>query len=309
MNARLALFLTFCLLAGGLVSCFDHRFPDITPGSTPARLRVKSLTEELANNVVRITAFRYDPQGRLSSLVSFQPPDSSMVTIYYSNFRYDAQNRLIQLQRIAVPSPRPAGGVVSGPVENYAYAYNGAGQVSSIAYTNGLTWSYTYNSDNRLASASAVYSHPRFSIRGNLQFTFTGKNLTQTIGGTGITYQGMPPGTSVGFPGVHSADYTHDDKINPFYGLFVIPSAASGFVNILSGPSTPGALFGGTDSVLTLSQNNVLTETPPSGYTAETIRYQYQYNAANLPTERTKVTTFPNSSSTTDVLRFDYESY
>ncbi|GAB3956306.1 hypothetical protein GCM10028805_45760 [Spirosoma harenae] len=311
MNIRFTNYLILLMLVGGLASCFDHRFPDITPGSTPVRLRIKSLTEESSNNTVRQTAFRYDSQGRLSSLITYQPPDSTTVPIYYSNFRYDAQNRLIQLQRVGVPFPRPAGGVITGPVENYSYSYNALGQVAGINYANGLAWGYSYNSAGQLERAFSFYSHPRFSINGNVQFSFSGKNLTQTTGGTGITYQGMPPGMSAGFPGVHSAVYTHDNKVNPFYGVFTIPSAFSGFVNILLNPSTPAALFGGTDNVLTLSQNNVLTETPPPGYTAESVIYQYQYNSSDLPTERVRLITTPapNSTTTRDVLRYEYETY
>ena len=297
-------------MAGGLYTCADHRFPDITPGSTVARLRVKTLTEELPNNLARVSAFRYDGQSRLSSVISYQTPDSSVAPVQYGVYQYDGQNRLTQLRRESVPFPRPQSNPFY-PVEQYSYSYNAMGQVSQISYLNGLTWAYTYNSANQLASATTGYSHPRFTIEGNLQFTFTGRNLTQTTGGTGIRFQGMPPGSFTGFPGVSSATYTHDDKVNPFYGVYVIPSALRGFVNILLSPSTPGALFGGTDNVLTLSQNNVLSETPPAGSFGESITYQYQYNAANLPTVRIRTSTFPppNNTVTVETLRFEYETY
>lgn len=185
-----------------------------------------------------------------------------------------------------------------------------AGQVSQISHSGGLTWNYGYTEANQLSTASLFYSHPRFSIQGSLKFTFTGNNLTQTTGGTGIRYQGMPEGTSTGFPGVSGATFTHDDKLNPFYGVFVVPSPLPGFSNVLLGPTTPWALFGGIDNVQSLSQNNVLTETPVSQYQG-TITYLYQYNAANLPTVRIKTTTTPppNAGVTVETLRFEYESY
>lgn len=310
IHKRLLNCLIWLSMAGGLLTCADHRFPDITPGSTPARLRVKSLTEELPNNLAKVSSFRYDGQGRLSSIITYQTPDSSVSSVQYSVYQYDGQHRLTQLRRESIPFPRPQNNQFN-PVEQYTYSYNGAGQVASIAYANGLTWTFGYTSANKLASSSTLYSHPRFTIGGLVDFTFTGNNLTQTTGGTGIRYLGMPPGTADGFPGVSSATYTHDDKINPFYGVFVIPSALTGFINILSAPSTPKALFGGTDNVLTLSQNNVLTDTPPAGSSRESITYQYQYNTANLPTVRIKTSTFPapNNSVTTETLRFEYESY
>lgn len=311
MASRFRIYLILLLVAGGLITCSDHQFPDITPGSPSARLRVKTLTQEFPNNVAKVSSFSYDAQGRLSSIITYQTPDSSTSAVLYSVYQYDSQNRLTQLRREEVPFPRSQSGQ-SNRVERYTYSYNGAGQVSQISYDNGLTWVYTYDNTNQLVSGSTSYSHPRFSIGGSLQFTFAGKNLTQVIGGTRITYQGMPPGTSDSFPGVTSARYTHDDKINPFYGVFVIPSALSGFANILSGPSTPGALFGGIDNVLTLSKNNVLSETPFPPYEhRETIIYQYQYNVANLPTVRVKTSTSlaQNPMVMTETLRFAYESY
>lgn len=299
------------LFMGGLLACTDHRIPAVTPGSTATRLRVKSLTLDLPNNLAKVSSFKYDAQGRLSSILTYQTPDSTVSELEYSNYQYDAQNRLTELRRERVLAPRPQGSGFNPFIERYLYSYNAAGQVSKIDYLGGLTWTYKYNDANQLMNASILYSHPRFTIEGSVLFTFTGNNLTQTAGGTGIRFQGMPPGTSSGFPGVGSATYTHDDKINPFYGVYVIPSPLSGFTNVLTAPNTPGALFGGIDNVLNLSQNNVLTETPPSGSFRESITYQYQYNAANLPTVRVKTSTAPapNNTVTVETLRFEYESY
>lgn len=308
--SRFSIYLTLSLAIGGLSTCTDHRDPAVSPGSPTTRSRVKTITLELPDNVAKVSLFGYDTQGRLSSIRSYQTPDSSVAEIQYSVYQYDGQNRLTGLRREGVPSPRPQSSQ-SNRVEQYSYSYNAAGQVSEISYANGLSWTFGYTAANRLISGRTQYSHPRFTIEGSLLFTFTGNNLTQTSGGTGIRFQGMPPGSSTGFPGVSSAAYTHDDKVNPFYGVFMIPSPVSGFINILSSPSTPNALFGGMDNVLNLSQNNVLTETPPSGSFRESITYQYQYNAANLPTVRIKTATTPapNNTTTVETLRFGYESY
>jgi YD repeat-containing protein len=309
-TTRLLSYLIY-LMVGGLVSCSDHPFqPLVTPGSTANRLRVKTLTLDLPNNQAKVSSFRYDAQGRLSSIVAYQTPDSTVSDIQYSVYQYDGQNRLTGLRRSVLPYPRPQGNALN-LIEQYTYSYNADGRVSEISHSGGLTWRFGYNSAGQLASGSVSYSHPRFSIQGSLAFTFTGNNLTQTVGGTSITYQGMPPGTSTGFPGVSTATYTYDDKLNPFYGVFVIPSPFGGPGNVLLSPSIPTAFFGGIDNVLHLSQNNVLTDIPPSGGFRESITYQYQYNAANLPTVRIKTSTAPapNSTVTVETLRFEYESY
>lgn len=301
-------YLTILSLAGWLTGCSEQRVIDPNPG-TPTRYRVNTITQELPDNVAKVSVLRYDAQGRLSTIKTYQTPDSTVAEVMNSVYLYDAQNRLTQLRRERIPYPRSQSGP-NNAVEQYIYLYNESGLVSQIQYINGLSWSYTYDANKQLVSSSGGYSHPRFSIQGAIQYTFTGKNLTKTTGGTGIRYQGMPSGMSSDFPGITSATYTHDDKINPFYGTSVIPSALSGFVNILYGPTTPNALFGGTDNVLTLSQNNVLSETPEAS-TRETITYQYQYNTANLPTLRIKTITAPapNGTVTKETVRFEYESY
>ncbi|MBD2754207.1 hypothetical protein [Spirosoma validum] len=310
MKLRVAIYLLLLVVAGSLVTCTDHSVPGVTPGSSPARLRVKSLTSELPNNVAKVSSFTYDGQGRLSSILTYQTPDSTVAELVYNVYLYDSQNRLTRLQRTRIPFPRPQNNQsVDGT--SYVYSYNALGQVSAINAPNMLAWTYSYNAANQLARAVSRFSLPQFTIEGDIQFAFTGKNLTQTTGGTIIRYQGMPPGTSDRFPGVGPATYTHDDKINPFYGIPVIPPFTGGFGTVLSGPTSPGALFGGTDNVLNLSQNNVLSETPPSGQGYPLVTYQYQYNATNLPTVRIKTTGLPNptGSVTIETLRFEYESY
>lgn len=101
-----------------------------------------------------------------------------------------------------------------------------------------------------------------------------------------------------------STTYTFDDKLDPFYGVFIIPAPGV----FLPFASSPGALspfymlYGGIDNTLNLSQNNVLSAVSSNGTTTQ---YSYTYNAANLPASRT--TTL--NSVVTEVLRFGYESY
>ncbi|CAN5474695.1 hypothetical protein BH09BAC4_BH09BAC4_51440 [soil metagenome] len=313
MKSRVLVYLMLLAVAGGVVACTDHLIPDLTPGSVPAHLRVKSLTEELPNNLAKKSVFSYDQQGRLSLIISYQTPDSSVAEVIYNTYSYDAQNRLTGLFRQQVPYPRPQGGQFN-LTTGYSYTYNSLNQVTSILGPNYLHWTYQYNSANQLAKSYVDFYHPQISIDGGFLFTFVGKNLTQTRGIIRLKYPNMFPQTPLAdLDTFQPTTYTHDNKINPFYGAFVIPSAQRGFSTIYLSPGavSTGALFGGSDNVLSLSQNNVLSETPPSGSTDITITYQYQYNAANLPTVRIKTITpsNPNYPVSTETLRFEYETY
>ncbi|MDB5239692.1 MAG: hypothetical protein JWP57_317 [Spirosoma sp.] len=304
------------LMIGGLLSCSDHPFqPLVTPGSTANRLRVKTLTLDLPNNQAKVSSFRYDGQGRLSQILTYQTPDSTVSAIEINNYTYDGQNRLTGLQREAVPYPRQ-----NRPnfVYQYIYLYNAAGQVIGLNQLNSFSLTFGYNSANQLAGGSRLYAISGLTISGSNSFTFTGNNLIRSSDSRNIpTRSGTPD------PIVTTVDeYTHDDKINPFYGVYLIP-----YPNEFSGPSNMAkTYFGGLDNFLTLSRNNVLTQLTSSSTTSfgssgpstlgliESAVYQYQYNAASLPTVRVKTTTRPGgptfpSVTTVETLRFEYESY
>ena len=308
--SRLLIYLTF-LLIGGLSSCTDHRIPAVTPGSTTTRLRVKTITQDLPNNIAKVSAFKYDAQNRLSSILAYQTPDSTVSDIQYSTYQYDGQNRLTGLRREAVRYPRGSG---SNRVEEYVYTYNGAGQLAGINYINGFSLTFAYNGSNQLMSSYRV-SYSGLSLLGRDFFTFTGRNLTSLRSNINLPTRGSgPEGTSI-----TETTYMHDEKANPFYGVFVIPDPLSGFINLQFGPGSVQTYFGGIGNALTLSQNNVLTEVSNNNSTfagtsqSNTVSstYQYQYNAASLPTVRTKTTTStsPGSTTTVETLRFEYESY
>lgn len=310
---RILSYLTL-LLIGGLLACSDHRIPAVTPGSTTTRLRVKTIMEDSPTNLAKVSLFRYDAQGRLSSILAYQTPDSTVSEIEYSNYQYDGQNRLTGLRRAVVPYPRPPSGQPYR-AEQYFYTYNAAGQLSEINYVNGFRVGFSYNGSGQLASSGRIFGVSGLTLRGSDRFTFTGNNLTILNSERNIPSRG-------GIDPIVTANtaYTHDDKVNPFYGIYVIPAPSSRFVNLQSGPGSPGTYFGGIDNPLILSQNNVLTEvstvsfTDQSGTSTSTglpVTYQYQYNVANLPTVRVKTTTSPapNNTVTVETLRFEYESY
>lgn len=292
------------LIAGSLLACSDHRISAVTPGSAAGRLRVKTITQNLPNNVAKVTTFGYDAQGRLSSLFTYQSPDSTASDLEFGTYLYDGQNHLVQFRHVAVPYPRGQ----SNRYEQYDYTYNGAGLVTSLAYLGGYSLTFSYNSANQLASDTRQFSTGGLSLSGTNSFTFTAGNLTTLSDYRTLPLRG-PSGNSQA-----TVAYTYDDKVNPFYGLFLIPAAyPEGFVNFVSSPRTVQTYFGGTENVLNLSQNNVLSEAATItttiagsvGTSTTTTTYQYAYNTANLPTQRQAYT----DGALTQTLRFTYESY
>jgi YD repeat-containing protein len=303
-STHLYQWVTGLLVIVALSQCADHSLL-VPPGSPPVRLRVKTITQELSDNRSKISTFSYDAQGKLSAILTYQSPDSTVSEVEYSTYSYDEQNRFTQIRHEVVLYPR---GSWPNRVEQYLYSYNATGQVSRIQYVNGLTLTFSYNGTNQPVGHTSNFATGGLTINGSGNFTFTGYNLTAYQTTLNMTGHGVMLPSS----GSNSV-YTHDDKVNPFYGIYVIPSPyPNGFVNLQSSPGSPKAYFGGIDNVLNLSQNNVLTEKNPLSAEAESISYQYQYNAANLPILRIKTSTLPLSAGnriTVETLHFDYESY
>lgn len=302
---RNLLYLSLFVAAGWLVACSDHLIPAVSPGSTTTRLRVKTLTLELPNSQAKVSAFTYDGQGRLSGIKTYQTPDSTVSELETSVYQYDSQNRLTNLRHEAILFPR---GSQPNRVEEYTYAYNEAGQVSGIQYLNGFSLNFTYNSANKLVSSRRQFYFSGIDQFGYDSFTFIGDNLTLLNSTRTLPLRGPS--------GDFKSDvvFTYDDKVNPFYGVYVIPAPyPAGFVNLRSSPGTVETYFGGIENVLNLSRNNVLTKVAnsittigsTSSNSTRTSVYQYQYNAQNLPIVRTTTT----NNVLTETLRFDYESY
>ncbi|MDB5239694.1 MAG: hypothetical protein JWP57_319 [Spirosoma sp.] len=299
-------------MVGGLLSCSDHPIqPLVTPGSAANRLRVKTLTLDLPNNQAKVSSFRYDGQGRLSQILTYQTPDSAVSTIEYNNYTYDGQNRLTGLRREVVLYPRGSG---PNSIDQYTYIYNAAGQVSGLNRSNSFSLTFTYNGANQLVSSSRFYGIAGLSVTGFNSFTFTGNNLTSVSDRRNI------PLRSGSDPNATRVDiYTHDDKINPFYGVYLIPAPYP--IGNAGAADMVRTYFGGIDNFLNLSRNNVLTQqstittdyffpTPSSTSYTESSVYQYQYNVANLPIVRTKTsTTSLNNTVAVETLHFEYESY
>ncbi len=291
-NTRLLACIVYLFLVIALAGCGDHRIPDVTPGSVPGKLRVKTITQDQPANTTKVSAFQYDSQGRLMMITTYQAPDSTRGQVDKSVYQYDGQNRLTELKRDIIRGIDPFG----SNTEKYTYVYNSTGQVAAIGYTNnnpsGGSWGVTplYDGNNRVVGASKSFSTGGLSTSERSAYTYTGNNLTFATT-TGSIFRNIPF-----TPETKNTTYTYDTGVNPFYGVFVIP--APGGV-----PGPPGSImfyytyYGGFANVLNLSQNNVLTD--------GTNTYAYTYNSANLPTSR--VTTV--SGSVTETLHYEYEAY
>ena len=282
----------FCGLAlVGLLSCQDHRIPDPTPGA--GRLRVKTITQELPDNKAVISAFQYDGQGRLSTILAYQTPDSSVAPVEKTVYQYDSQNRLTQVNRDFIRR--------GSYTERYTLNYNSAGQLAGIGQSpSQFGVGLQYGSDNRLSGFSKGFSTGGLTYNQNGTFTFTGNNLTYSTIHTRFIRLGEPRPL---VDATANTTYAFDTKINPFYGVFIIPAPGVFGPNPIFGNIEPYyTYYGGIDNFLNASQNNVLSAVTEGGTTT---LYSYTYNAANLPTKRVTAT----GSSVTETLYIEYEAY
>lgn len=287
--------LIYLFVVVAFLSCGDHLMPNVSPGSPTDRLRIKTLTQEIADPVGRvslvqyISTFGYDGQGRLSTITNTQNPSSPGAPVEVSTLTYNAQNQVTQLQR-----------TVSGITETYSYTYVNS-QMTRLYYTNNSesrddnVWELTfqYNPDYKVKSSHKTFATGGFFYSADSDYFFTGNNLTSVT--TTTHYSKGPQG------GTFTTTFTHDNKTNPFYNVAVIPapSATAGVSTPYNGILDFYTYYGGVDNVLHLSQNNVL-----SSVAGSTTTYAYTYNG-NLPV--TRITTKPHEPQET--LTYAYESY
>lgn len=101
ITSRLCTGIVSLLMVVELLGCQDHS-TGVTPG--PDRLRVKTITQQLTGSasVSAVSAFSYDGQGRLSSIVAYRMPDSTVAPVENTVYQYDTQDRLIQVQHSEV---------------------------------------------------------------------------------------------------------------------------------------------------------------------------------------------------------------
>lgn len=289
-----------CTLLVGLLTqaCQDHMLSPAQTGAPALRLRVKALTEDLPNNATKITTFSYDSQGRLSSLLAYQTPDSAQANIERSTYQYDGQNRLIRQQRQLIVRPNTL--FFTGPVtDGHTFTYNTSNRIAEIRY---LASFYAFTPGVLSYDPSVLNSPNALNQLATLQYSPTG----QLVGSTKVSYFQGSPGlvTTNQTYSYTNQDLTssnaiqlqtgtlvsnttyalsYDNQTNPFYGSYVI-----------------GRYFGGIgegfQNLNTLSPHNI---TSLGGVT-----YRYEYNSSGLPTVR-----YTYTDKLIQTLRFTYESY
>ena len=301
---RLLIGFTGLVIALTFASCQDPTAPAVTPGTptptTATRFRVKTLSQDLPNNSAKISSFTYDAQGRLSAVVAYQSPDSSAAQVERNTYRYDGQNRLILHQRQVIAVP---GSIFKPFSEQNQFSYDAAGNVTEIRYSlanyllaapnqtivdlaflnDATALAYVvqlrYNAANQLIGSTKInyFQGSRGSITSVGEYAYLSDKLTAfNVVTTSSTFSGSPTRDE--------GSLTYDTKINPFFGVYVVPT-----------------YFGGVSTnfpnLNTLSPNNITTI---GGLT-----FRHEYNAADLPTVR--YTTIGGNA--VETLRFDYEIY
>ncbi len=271
--------------------------PVAVPGLAAARLRVKSMSEALPGNSARLTTFMYDREGRLSGVQAVQTPDSTWATTERNYYQYDAKNQLIKHQhQIVVPASYT---LVAPLAEEHQFDYNTGGQLTEIRYkaSNGVplrpnqtivdlselegsgrlgyVLRPVYDAAKKVIGSQKAYSWQSTSATYVSDYSYTGDLVT------GVRTLTTINGTTSG-PQTYALSY--DTKINPFYGVYVVPGYFGGIANWFLNLST-------------LSPNNITR--------VEGVSYRYEYNSASLPTVRYTVI----DDKVIQTLRFAYESY
>lgn len=300
MFRRFLVSLSGLLLVGWFAACSDHLNPAVTPGSTASRLRVKTITLDLPDNQAKVSLLKYDAQGRLSTLTTYQTPDSTVAPVELGTYQYDSQNRLTQFRNEIIRRLPP---FESNLLALYTYTYNPAGQVSGLQLADSYGLTFAYTDANKLLRDNRSYITGGLTTSGGDNFTFTGNNLTTWASSKTTNVK------QTTFTSSATSTYTYDDKLNPFYGVYIIP-APYPIGRVVSPRTTPDAMtytyFGGVDNGLNLSQNNPLScQTNNGSANTTTVAYAYEYNSANLPTVRRTTT----NGTLTETIRFTYESY
>jgi YD repeat-containing protein len=282
------------LIAGEFMGCSDHLGQVITPGAN--RMRVKTITQVTGTaSVSMVSAFSYDVQGRLNLITAYQLPDSTVAPVENTLYQYDAQSRLTQVRHTTVRRGSNS--------ETYTLTYNSTNQVVQLSNSiSTFNISPQYNSGNLVTGYRKGIAVGGLSSTGGGTLTFTGNNVTASSDVFSVFRTGGSPTAPAVYSRSINTTYTFDDKLNPFYGVFIIP--APGVFHSFAGTGSFGpyhTLYGGTDNLFNLSRNNVLVAVTAN----ETTNYRYTYNSSSLPTSRITTTT----TGISEILRYDYESY
>ena len=285
-------FVLWILFISTVLSCTDHLLPDPLPN----RQRIKSLTQVLpeTDGATFVSSFAYNPQNQLEFIYSSPIPASIPGKRAITRYSYDSNKNISQVYRSFDDGVNE---------ETYQYTTGSFGQVSQLDYNGGGSDIYNmfFNfNGQQLNTSSRRFKFSSVSYIQDIVYHFTGLNLSSADYTT--TVMRNVPATSSG-----TLAFTYDDKMNPFFGMPVIP-APNGPPRPTSGNFNYYTFSGGLDNLIYLNRNNVLSETSssPSEKT-----YEYTYNSDGLPLTRItkRKNTQQNQTVVEETLAFEYETY
>lgn len=293
------------LLISGLWSCNDHLIPITPPGA--ANLRIKKITSYrepatiytpggsyVEPIIASVSLLRYDAQGRLSAVFSYQTPDSTLGQVEQSTYTYDAQNRLTRLTHEVIRRS----GISPNPVETYTYSYNGAGRVAFVLYKNNLaknkdidvTETPKYDATNRVVGSVVAFRNGLTTSYVGEEYQYTGNNVTRSR-----SVNSNNPDPVFTANEIFSNLLYYDTGLNPFYGTPVVLNPKR-----LQNELTPSSYTRVVSNQFDLSQNLFFTISGGRNL------IDYTFNGSNLPLTRRAYTIGVQLG---DIRQYEYESY
>ena len=294
-NGLLSLLFAVLLLSIAL-SCTDH-FP---PDPLPNHQRIKSITQILPGDDedTFVSDFTYHSENKLRYIDSHPilpviPGVPSGMTAHTS-YGYNDENHITGAQRTLAPFVG----------EVYTYDIDPTGLNRQLSNFNSGSNTYfmffTYNG-NQLESSRRTFKTSGISYEQKIMYFFAGNNLDNVDYETTLERNTTTVTKS-------KSEFTYDDKVNPFYGMPVIPASNVGLPSPSTGNFSHYTFAGGFESFMHLSRNNVLSE--KSSTLSETT-YSYTYNNDGLPLTRItmKKNTPQDQPQLVETLVFEYETF
>ena len=290
-NYVLSMFI-LVLVFSFVLSCTDH----LPPNPLPNQQRIKSITQILpqADGATFISNFTYNAQNQVEFIRSSPVPASIPGKRATTHYSYDINKNISEVHRTFNDGPAE---------ERYVYTIGSLGQITQLNYNGGGSEVYNmifnYNGQ-QLQNSSRRFTTSGISYRQDIVYHFGGQNLSSADYTTTLIRDIPSVGTS-------TLTFAYDDKINPFFGMPVIPAP-----NEAPKPSMGNFNYytfsGGLDNLLYLNHNNVLSA---KSSTLAEINYQYTYNSDGLPLTRNTIrkTTPQVQPLIEETLVFEYETY
>jgi len=272
-------------------SCTDHQIPE------ESQWRVKSLTRTLPDNpgINFISRFSYGPEGKITSIFTYQTPDSISSPTEKSVYQYDNSGNLLQMERT----------LSSSQSERYVYNYDPSGRVSSISYTGApndfYDMTFTYDGSGKLkTSKRSFHFFSAFSFDQQNTYSFSYENLSSVNSKTTF-FKAIPQTSEV------NTIFVYDGHKNPFYGNFIIPAPVK-IASPITGNFGHYTYYGGVDNLFHLSKNNLVSSNIKG---LSQTNYVYTYHVSGMPASRITLhkAMLDQPEVLQETLYYEYEKY